>query len=135
MRGLEIFGTGDIEAAFHCLGTAEVDSDKLNMSAIGAAKNGAPAFKNQAVLAVLASKSLLSRQPSYLRELFDVQQPSKSWKSSSQTNRLNINRSRIFFGSRALCRAAPTVWNCPLNDLINILLSVASFECWPKTHL
>jgi len=48
VSGLGIFGIGDIEAAFHCLGTTEEDSDKLNMSAIGAAENGAPIFRNQA---------------------------------------------------------------------------------------
>jgi len=46
--GFGILGIGDIEAAFHCLGTTEEDSDKLNMSAIGAVKNGALIFLNQA---------------------------------------------------------------------------------------
>jgi hypothetical protein len=48
VSGLEIFGTGDNEAAFQCFGTVEEDNDKLNMSAIGAAKNGALIFKNLA---------------------------------------------------------------------------------------
>jgi len=48
VSGFGIFGIGDIKAAFHCLGTTEEDNDKLNMSAIGAAKNGAPIFRNQA---------------------------------------------------------------------------------------
>jgi len=43
-----ILGIEDIEADFHCLGTTEEDSDKLNMSAIEAVKNGAPIFRNQA---------------------------------------------------------------------------------------
>jgi len=48
MSSFGIFGIGDIEAAFQCLGTTEKDSDKLNMSTIGAVKNGAPVFQNQA---------------------------------------------------------------------------------------
>jgi len=32
----------DVEATFHCLGTTEEYSDKLNTSAIGAEKYGAP---------------------------------------------------------------------------------------------
>ena len=48
MIGFGILGIGDIEAAFHCMGTTEEESDKLNTSAIEAAKNGAPIFRNQA---------------------------------------------------------------------------------------
>jgi len=48
VSGFGILDIGDIEAIFHCLGTNEKDSEKLNMSAIGAAKNGAPIFRNQA---------------------------------------------------------------------------------------
>jgi hypothetical protein len=44
--GFGIFGIGDIEAASHYLETTEEESDKLNFSAIEAAKNGAPIFRN-----------------------------------------------------------------------------------------
>ena len=43
VSGLGTFATRGIEAAFHCFGTVEEDSNKLNMSAIGV-----PTFKNQA---------------------------------------------------------------------------------------
>ena len=47
MTSFVSFGTGDINGAFHCFGTTEEDSDKLNISASGAVKNGAPTFINQ----------------------------------------------------------------------------------------
>ena len=57
-------------------------------------------------IALLTFKSLVSRQPSYLCELFDVHQPTRSLRSSSQANRdnrLNVIRSRTSFGCRAYC--------------------------------
>jgi len=42
------FVIGRIDAAFICHGTMDEASDKLNMSTIGAVKNGAPVFQNQA---------------------------------------------------------------------------------------
>jgi len=47
VSGFRIFGIGDIEAAFHYLGTTQEDSDNFNMSAIGATKNGAASCRNQ----------------------------------------------------------------------------------------
>jgi len=46
--GLTIFGMGTMDACFHCLGTTDVQMESDSMSASGAAKNGAPIFKNQA---------------------------------------------------------------------------------------
>jgi hypothetical protein len=86
-------------------------------------------------IAVLTFKSLVSRQPSYLCELFDVHQPSRSLRSSSQENRLNVIRCRTSFASRAFCHAAPTVWNCLPAELTNNLSSLASFKRCLKTYL
>ena len=43
-------------------------------------------------IALLTFKSLVSRQPSYLCELFDVHQPAWSLRSSRQANRLNVRK-------------------------------------------
>ena len=86
-------------------------------------------------IALLTFKSLVSRQPSYLCELFDVHQPTRSLRSSSQANRLNVIRSRTSFGCRAFCHAAPTVWNCLPAELTNNLSSLASFKRCLKTYL
>ena len=58
-------------------------------------------------------------------------------RSSSPANRLNVNRSRTSFGSRALiCHAAHNVWNsCLPAKLTNDLSSIASFKRCPKTNL
>ena len=46
--GVEIFGIGRIDAAFHWRGTMEDDSDRFIISANGSARIGAPIRKNQA---------------------------------------------------------------------------------------
>ena len=86
-------------------------------------------------IALLTFKSLVSRQPSYLCELFDFHQPTRSLRSSSQENRLNVIRCRTSCGGRAFCHAAPTVWNCLPVELTNNLSSLASFKRCLKTYL
>ena len=46
--GVEIFGIGRIDAAFHWRGTMKDDSDRFIISANGSARIGAPIRKNQA---------------------------------------------------------------------------------------
>ena len=46
--GVGVLGIGRIEAAFHCLGTMDDDSDRFIMLQMGPAKNGAPIRRNQA---------------------------------------------------------------------------------------
>ena len=47
VTGDDTFGTGRMDAIFHCLGTVEVDNDKFIKFAIGAANTGAPTLRNQ----------------------------------------------------------------------------------------
>ena len=54
VSGFKIFGIGSIEAAFHCLGTTEVDSGRLNLSAIGVAKNRAPTLTGRKIVETVA---------------------------------------------------------------------------------
>jgi hypothetical protein len=46
--GVGTLGIGRIEAAFHCLGTMDVDKDRFIMALTGPEKNGAPIRRNQA---------------------------------------------------------------------------------------
>jgi len=46
--GVELFGTGRIEAYFHCRGTTDVTMDFSNRRAMGLQKIGAPRRRNQA---------------------------------------------------------------------------------------
>ena len=46
--GFAVLGIGSIDAIFHCVGTMDDDKERFIMSAIGAAKNGEPIFRNQA---------------------------------------------------------------------------------------
>ena len=48
--GLAVFGIGMMDACFHSFGTIDVrmDSESMSASGAGAARIGAPIFKNQA---------------------------------------------------------------------------------------
>ena len=86
-------------------------------------------------IALLTYKTLVTKQPSYLFELLQVHQPSRSLRSSKQMNRLVVNSARTCFASRAFCCAAPTVWNSLPQDLTNDLSSLPSFKRRLKTYM
>ena len=86
-------------------------------------------------IALITYKSLVLKQPSYLYELLTVLRPTRSLRSSTQVNRLQSNRSRTLFGSRAYCHSAPAVWNDLPHELTNNLLSLPLFKRNLKTFL
>jgi len=77
-------------------------------------------------IAIVTFNLLTTEQPSYLRELLQLHQPSQSLRSSNH-NLLNIPRPRTAFVQRSFSHAAPRVWNSlphTITDDLNIAAPV-----------
>jgi hypothetical protein len=86
-------------------------------------------------VALLTYKTMTTERPLYLHELLRLYKPVRQLRSSSHCS-LHDDGAKIVFGSRALCHAAPTVWNslpCCLTDEFQTM-SLTVFKRHLKTH-
>ena len=86
-------------------------------------------------IALLTFKTLVLRQPSYLHELINIRQPTRSLRSSTRVNCLHVNIAHTSFGSRAFSHAAPAIWNSLPDELTNDLSSITTFKRGLKTYM
>ena len=91
-------------------------------------------FRLQYKLLLLAYRAVNGPAPSYISELLDYYQPSRSGLRSENKNLLDEKMSSRSWGDRAFAVAAPRLWNT-LPDDIRACSSLESFKTALKTHL
>ena len=80
------------------------------------------AYRIQSI-ALLTFKALTTHRPDYLYDQLHVCAPVRQLRSTVNTNRLQLNRSRTVFADRAFRNAAPLVWNSLPHQLTDDLSS------------
>jgi len=84
-------------------------------------------------IALLAYKTITTKNPEYLSSIIHLRQPVRQLRSSLHRF-LESSAPRTVFGSRAFCHAAPAVWNGLPHDIIDCPLSLNVFKRKLKTH-
>jgi len=89
---------------------------------------------------VITCDLLITEQPSYLSELFQLRRPSQSLRSSNHnllnSEHVNSPRPRTAFVQRSFAHAAPRVWNSLPHTIVDDLnISAPVFKSRLKTFL